>query len=123
MKFEFRPRLRREITTPSYAWARLRVPSTTLTLTMTVSPGAKSGILLARRVISSCSNCWIRSIFYSKNHLAGADQIGNAHWHCHHTCPVEDGVLSTDAAETGLVRTHYNKLLKNFSSARLSKLS
>jgi len=56
IKFEFRPRLRREITTPSYAWARLRVPSTTLTLTMTVSPGAKSGIVLPIRAISSCSS-------------------------------------------------------------------
>src|SRR6187455_164111 len=42
---------------------RLRSPSTTLTLTTTVSPVAKSGIVLPRRLISSLSSCSIRFIF------------------------------------------------------------
>ena len=43
----------------------LRSPSTTLTLTTTVSPGAKLGMVLPRRAISSCSSCWMISICYS----------------------------------------------------------
>src|ERR1035437_4973706 len=39
---------------------------------MTVSPGPKSGMFLPRRVISSCSSVWIKSIFSSNDHLAGA---------------------------------------------------
>jgi hypothetical protein len=39
---------------------------------MTVSPGAKSGMFLPRRAISSCSSFWIKSIFCSLSHLAGA---------------------------------------------------
>src|SRR5688572_4535339 len=62
MNDEFRPRLRLAITMPSKAWTRLRSPSTTLTLTMTVSPGEKSGTLRARRLISSCSIVRMRSI-------------------------------------------------------------
>ncbi len=60
MKFEFKPRLRFAITTPSNACTRLRSPSTTLTLTTTVSPAANSGISLPKRAISSCSNCSIK---------------------------------------------------------------
>src|SRR2546430_15621855 len=56
-KDEFSPRLRFPITTPSYACTRLRSPSTTLTLTTIVSPGANSGIVLPKRAISSCSSC------------------------------------------------------------------
>src|SRR5207342_1658349 len=52
---ELRPRLRLAMTTPSYACTRLRSPSTTLTLTMTVSPGENAGIVLLRRAISSRS--------------------------------------------------------------------
>ena len=48
------------------ACTRLRVPSTTLTLTMTVSPGANSGITLARRAISSASRVWIKFMISSK---------------------------------------------------------
>src|SRR5271169_1966285 len=43
---------------------RLRSPSTTFTLTITVSPGAKSGIFLPRRAISSCSSIAIRFILF-----------------------------------------------------------
>src|SRR5271169_3678354 len=43
---------------------RLRSPSTTFTLTITVSPGAKSGIFLPRRAISSCSSVAIRFILF-----------------------------------------------------------
>src|SRR3546814_8505914 len=57
IKDEFRPRLRLPITTPSYACTRLRVPSTTFTLTITVSPGPNTGLASppVRRAISSCS--------------------------------------------------------------------
>ena len=41
------PRLLRPMQTPSKAWIRSRVPSTTLTSTRIVSPGAKSGICLS----------------------------------------------------------------------------
>src|SRR5450759_3895120 len=60
MKEELRPRLRLAMTTPSYACTRLRSPSTTLTFTITVSPGANTGTVLPRRVISSCSSLSIR---------------------------------------------------------------
>src|SRR3546814_8156748 len=43
VKEELRPRLRRAMQTPSKAWTRSRVPSTTFTFTRTVSPGAKAG--------------------------------------------------------------------------------
>src|SRR6185503_5843572 len=46
----------------SNACRRFRSPSTTLTLTITVSPGEKSGISRFRRLISSCSSVLIRSI-------------------------------------------------------------
>src|SRR5687767_7398746 len=62
MKEEFRPRLRLAITMPSKACERLRSPSTTLTFTITVSPGEKSGTSFLRRLISSCSSVLIRSI-------------------------------------------------------------
>src|SRR5215208_1047385 len=62
MNEELRPRLRLAITMPSKACERLRSPSTTLTLTITVSPGEKSGTSFFSRVISSCSSVLIRSI-------------------------------------------------------------
>src|SRR6185503_5448894 len=62
MNEELRPLLRLAITMPSKACERLRSPSTTLTLTITVSPGEKSGISRFRRLISSCSRVLIRSI-------------------------------------------------------------
>ena len=45
--------------TPSKAWTRSRVPSITLTLTRSVSPGRKSGTgrSARRRSICSCSSC------------------------------------------------------------------
>src|SRR5690625_2252401 len=57
IKEEFSPRLRRPITTPSNACSLFLLPSTTLTLTKTLSPGAKSGMTFdwVRRSISSCS--------------------------------------------------------------------
>src|ERR1700684_2688346 len=39
---------------------RVRSPSTTLTLTETVSPGSNGGMFLASLVICSCSSCLIR---------------------------------------------------------------
>src|SRR5258706_13225146 len=63
MKLELSPRLRLAITTPSYACSRFLSPSTTETFTITVSPGANSGILRPSRLISSWCNVWIRSIF------------------------------------------------------------
>src|SRR5580700_11996056 len=39
---------------------RVRSPSTTLTLTETVSPGSNGGMVLASLVICSCSSCLIR---------------------------------------------------------------
>src|SRR5258708_1885221 len=39
---------------------RLRSPSTTLTLTRTVSPGSNGGMVLPSFVICSCSSCLIR---------------------------------------------------------------
>src|ERR1700690_3565143 len=39
---------------------RLRSPSTTLTLTETVSPGSNGGMVLASLVICSCSSCLVR---------------------------------------------------------------
>src|SRR5262245_27151199 len=62
MNEELRPRLRLAMTMPSNACRRLRSPSTTLTLTTTVSPGPKSGTSRFRRLISSCSSVLIRSI-------------------------------------------------------------
>src|SRR5262245_21844480 len=62
MNEELRPRLRLAITMPSKACERLRSPSTTLTLTITVSPGEKSGTSFLRRLISSCSSVLMRSI-------------------------------------------------------------
>src|SRR5258705_4562458 len=62
MNAELSPRLRLAITRPSYAWIRLRSPSTTLTLTTTVSPVLNSGMDFPRRVISSFSSVCIRSI-------------------------------------------------------------
>src|ERR1700741_2492165 len=62
MKEELRPRLRLAITMPSNACERLRSPSTTFTLTITVSPGEKSGTSFLRRLISSCSSVLIRSM-------------------------------------------------------------
>src|SRR3954466_10301936 len=62
MNEELRPLLRLAITMPSKACERLRSPSTTLTLTITVSPGEKSGISRFNRLISSCSSVLIRSI-------------------------------------------------------------
>src|SRR4029453_3835439 len=59
---ELRPRLRLAITTPSYACTRLRSPSTTFTLTTTVSPLEKSGIALPNRFISSFSGWLIKSM-------------------------------------------------------------
>src|SRR6266511_4876367 len=73
---ELRPRLRLAITTPSYACTRLRSPSTTFTLTMTVSPGANAGIVLPRRAISSCSSFAMMSTSF----LRFADQR-SAHRH------------------------------------------
>src|SRR5687767_13187187 len=65
MKEEFSPRLRLAMTMPSKACTRFLSPSTTLTLTTTVSPGEKSGTLRARRLISSCSMVRIRSMCFS----------------------------------------------------------
>src|SRR6185436_20736690 len=62
MNEELRPLLRLAMTMPSNACERLRSPSTTLTLTITVSPGAKSGTSFFSRLISSCSRVLIRSI-------------------------------------------------------------
>src|SRR6185295_15172945 len=62
MNEELRPLLRLAITMPSKACERLRSPSTTLTLTITVSPGEKSGTSFFSRLISSCSRVLIRSI-------------------------------------------------------------
>src|SRR6476620_3809274 len=62
MKEELRPRLRLAITVPSNACTRFLSPSTTFTLTSTLSPGSKSGMVLPRRLISSCSMVLIRSI-------------------------------------------------------------
>src|SRR5512139_371260 len=64
MKEEFRPLLRLATTTPSKACTRLRSPSTTFTLTITVSPGAKFGTSLPRRAISSFSSIAIRFILF-----------------------------------------------------------
>ena len=52
---ELTPRLRRAMHTPSNAWVRSREPSTTLTLTRSVSPGANSGIGRASVSFSICS--------------------------------------------------------------------
>src|ERR1044071_7648272 len=65
MNEELRPLLRLAITMPSKACERLRSPSTTLTLTITVSPGEKSGTDFFRRWISSCSSFWIKFMFRS----------------------------------------------------------
>src|SRR5437868_7457675 len=62
MKDELRPRFRFAITMPSNACTRFLSPSTTFTLTSTVSPGEKSGMVLPSRLISSCSIVRIRSI-------------------------------------------------------------
>src|SRR5258706_1636759 len=62
MKEELRPRLRLAITTPSNACTRFLSPSTTFTLTSTVSPDSKSGMVLPSRLISSCSIVLMRSI-------------------------------------------------------------
>src|SRR3990170_692788 len=62
MNEELRPRLRLAITMPSNACTRFRSPSTTFTLTITVSPGEKSGTSFFRRLISSCSRVPIRSM-------------------------------------------------------------
>ena len=43
----------------------LQLPSTTFTLTMTVSPGAKEGMTLFRRTISSCSERMMFMVFQS----------------------------------------------------------
>src|SRR5262245_64141857 len=62
MNEELRPRFLLAMTMPSNACRRFLSPSTTLTLTITVSPGAKSGISRFRRLISSCSSVLIRFI-------------------------------------------------------------
>src|SRR5919108_6575767 len=62
MNEELRPRFRFAITMPSNACTRFLSPSTTFTLTSTVSPGAKSGMFFPRRLISSCSIVLIRSM-------------------------------------------------------------
>src|SRR5580765_4403320 len=62
MNAELRPRLRLAITMPSKACTRFLSPSTTFTLTMTVSPGEKSGISRFSRLISSCSIVWMMFI-------------------------------------------------------------
>src|ERR671919_3088274 len=55
------PRFLRAMQTPSKAWTRSRVPSTTLTLTRMVSPGAKSGSgrPSVSCAICSCSSSWM----------------------------------------------------------------
>ena len=73
--------MRLAITTPSKACERLRVPSTTLTLTMSVSPGAKSGTTLfaVRRAISSCSIFSMRFIYitpYASFQRSSQNQFG-----------------------------------------------
>src|ERR1700736_6210986 len=50
------PAFLRAMHTPSKAWTRSRSPSTTLTLTRTVSPGRKSGT--ARRASSLLTSSW-----------------------------------------------------------------
>ena len=50
------------------ACIRLRVPSITFTLTITVSPGANAGISLFKRAISSCSRVWIRFMVSTVDH-------------------------------------------------------
>src|SRR5690348_6419618 len=55
VKAECRPRLRRAITTPSNACTRSRLPSVTLTLTITVSPAANGGSLRPICAVSNCS--------------------------------------------------------------------
>src|SRR5687768_7806347 len=62
MNEELRPRLRLAMTMPSNACTRFLSPSTTLTLTITVSPGEKSGTSFLRRLISSSSRVPIRSM-------------------------------------------------------------
>src|SRR6185503_13872201 len=62
MNEELSPRLRLAITMPSNACRRFLSPSTTLTLTTTVSPGENSGTSFLRRLISSCSSVLMRSI-------------------------------------------------------------
>src|SRR5690606_9870160 len=61
---ELRPAFLRAMHTPSKAWMRSREPSTTLTLTRSVSPGANSGTSLppVSLAICSLSNCWITLI-------------------------------------------------------------
>src|SRR4051794_7237337 len=73
MKEELRPRLRLAITMPSKACTRFLSPSTTLTFTMTVSPGAKSGISRFSRLISSCSIVWIRFMVVLRSALVFTD--------------------------------------------------
>lgn len=55
-----------------HSCTRLRLPSTTLTATATVSPGAKAGICLPRREISSCSSWAMRFMLEdSRHHVRG----------------------------------------------------
>src|SRR5918996_1742422 len=55
------PRFLRAMQTPSKAWTRSRLPSTTLMLTRMVSPGAKSGSgrPSVSCAICSCSSSWM----------------------------------------------------------------
>src|SRR5215212_9687006 len=65
----------REITTPANTWIRDRFPSTTLTWTLTVSPGRKEGTSSRRDAESSSLISLLMRIF-----LAGATG--------HHACEV-----------------------------------
>ena len=65
MKLELTPLFARAMHTPSNAWSRARLPSTTLTLTRTVSPGAKAGMGVSRPSVSFaiCSRSRLSMMF------------------------------------------------------------
>src|SRR3546814_14116660 len=74
VKEELRPRLRRAMQTPSKAWTRPSVPSTTSTSTRTVLPGAKAGGRSAeRRVGQECRHTYQSRVWQYHKKIKHAD--------------------------------------------------
>src|ERR1700730_3220630 len=73
---------------------RVRSPSTTLTLTETVSPGSNGGMVLPSLVICSCSSCLIRFM---------ANSVG-----CARNAEAQFGV-SSSSGEVTVRRSFYDK--------------
>src|SRR6185436_8592727 len=109
---ELRPRLLLAMTTPSYAWARSRSPSFTLTCTTTVSPGLKSGSLRVLRAFSSSKMMLLAmsvTFAFSEKFVEEFRRVGRQSTPCNQIRPAQprarDRLLQPPALNISMVPT------------------